>query len=68
MTGLQKKERVLAAYYDEEENSVMVEGVAKAWLGASALSQDTGYVYIDYFFDNYDACKAETEAEMDDVF
>ena len=68
MMGLIKKERVLAAYYDEEENSVMVEGVAKAYLRASAFSQDEGFVYIDYFFDNYEACKAEADAEMDDVF
>lgn len=68
MMGLTKRERVLAAYYDEEEGSVMVENVAKAYLNAKGLGSDTGFIVIDYFYDNSAACDAEIEAVQDDVF
>jgi len=68
MTGLLKKERFLVAYYDAEEGSTMVEGVQRAVLSGSALSSDTGYVNIDYFFNNHDSCNSEIEAIDEDVF
>jgi hypothetical protein len=68
MMGLLKKERTLAAYYDEEEGSTMVEGVAKAYIKAYAMNSNKGWVTIDYFFDNHDACSAEITAIEDDVF
>ena len=68
MMGLVKEERYLAASYDDEEGSKMVEDVQAAYLSAYGLSMDKGYLAIDYQFRNYDACKAEVEAVEDDVF
>ena len=68
MIGLLKKERFLIAYYDAEEGSTMVESVQKAILSASALSSDTGYIGLDYYFDNHDSCNSEIEAIEEDVF
>jgi|SaaInlStandDraft_1057018.scaffolds.fasta_scaffold167151_1 hypothetical protein len=68
MMGLNKKERILAGYYDEEEGSVMVENIEKAYLRALALSNDKGYVVVDYYFENHDSCQAEVDAAENDVF
>ena len=68
MMGLQKSERVLAAYYDEEEGSTMVEGVTKAYLTANAASSDSGWVSINYVFENHDACTEELNALDASVF
>ena len=68
MMGLKQKERILAGYYDEEEGSVMVENIEKAYLRALALSNDKGYVVVDYFFENHNACQAEVDSVENDVF
>jgi hypothetical protein len=68
MMGLVKQERVMNTYYDEEEGSTMKDNVEKAYLGGKALSAETGYVTIDYTFNNHQACVAETEEAIGDVF
>ena len=68
MMGLKQKERILAGYYDEEEGSVMVENIEKAYLRALALSNDKGYIVVDYFFENHNACQAEVDSVENDVF
>ena len=68
MMGLLKKERFLKAYYDPEEGSTMVESVQKAILSGSALSSDTGFISLEYYFDNHDSCNSEIEAIEEDVF
>ena len=66
--GLYKNERVLAGYFDEEEGSTMVENVTQAWISATALHTDKGYLRIDYKYSNAPACESEIQSLQEDVF
>ena len=67
MPALIKKERVLATLWSAEHNSKMKDNLKSLALLASATSRDTGYIAIEYEFDNYDSCKKEISEKVDDV-
>jgi glucosamine 6-phosphate synthetase-like amidotransferase/phosphosugar isomerase protein len=67
MPALIKKERVLATLWSAEHNSKMKDNLKSLALFASGSSRESGYIAIEYEFDNYDSCKKEISAKVDDV-
>jgi hypothetical protein len=68
MMGLLKKERILAASWESKSGASMKAGLAQAFLGASALSQEKGYFSLEYYFDNQSQCETEIKAKKSSVF
>jgi len=67
MPALIKKERTLASVWGVEYNSKMKDNLSSVVLLASASSRESGYIAIEYEFNNYDACKKEISEKVDDV-
>ena len=67
MMGLLKKERFLAATWEQESGSTLKNNLASVLLAARATSHDEGYVGIEYVFNNHDACKEELMRLQDEA-
>lgn len=67
MMAILKKDRYLMATWTKANGSAMKPGLQTIGLGVSATSSDRGYVWLEYYFDNYDACKAEATAQQKTV-
>lgn len=63
LMALRKNERTLIAIWKKENGAPLKGGVRVVYLGAGANRGDSGYVSVDYEFDNKDQCEAE---EADD--
>lgn len=59
MLGLVNEERLLAAFWDPQSGSTLPDGMATIDLVASPSSRDSGYIAIEYSFDNSMKCKTE---------
>jgi hypothetical protein len=68
MMGLLKKERALMTRWSGKDDLIMKYGIRDIFLAAGATSSDTGYVTLEYYFDNYDACEAEVKDSEKNVF
>jgi hypothetical protein len=66
--ALRQKERALMANWSAEDGLIMKYGLKQIIVAAAALDTNTGYVVVEYYFDNYDACEAEAKASESDVF
>ena len=68
MMGLLKKERVLMSVWSINNGLILPDNIKQIILVGVALKQDTGYIVLEYYFDNYDeAVKLEKE-KVDSVF
>jgi len=67
MPALIKKERVLASLWGAEYNSKMKDNLKSLALLASGSTRESGYIAIEYEFNNYEACKKEISEKVDDV-
>jgi hypothetical protein len=67
MPALTKKERVLASVWSAEYNSKMKDNLKSIALIVSGSTRESGYISIEYEFNNYEACKEEISEEVDDV-
>jgi hypothetical protein len=67
MMGLIKKERILAAIWEESEGSNLPADLKQIGLIASPSARDKGYISIEYSFTNMDTCEAELDAQEDDA-
>jgi len=59
MQSLHGKERYLAAFWDAEERSTLSDDIAEIVLDARTLSENEGYVRLDYAFTNWVRCEEE---------
>lgn len=67
MMGLLRNERHKAALWNSAANSKLTDSLTEIGLITVAASRDTGYITIEYKFDNYDACKEEINTKLDQV-
>ena len=67
MMGLYKGDRVLVASWESSEAQRLSDSLQTIGVGASALSTNTGYIWLEYYFLNYDECKRVVEAKKSDV-
>ena len=57
MMSLYKGDRVLATSWESSEAQRLSDSLQTIGVGASALSTNTGYIWLEYYFLNYDECK-----------
>lgn len=62
MMALLKKERMLAATWNEETRATLKRDLRDIYLVTSALSAETGWISLEYYFDNETACQEEIDA------
>jgi hypothetical protein len=67
MTALVKKERVLASRWQLDKAINQKHELKTVFLGASALSDDLGYLAVEYYFPNYDQCESEIKRAEDET-
>ncbi len=67
MMALIKNERGHASVWNAEEGSTLPPDLDTVGLIASALSRDTGYLSIEYYFKNKEAAEAELAGQEDDA-
>lgn len=68
MMGLAKKERLLFTKWAVDTGATMRQGLRDVFLGAAALSSSTGYVVLEYYFDNEPQCQKEIDNASGTVF
>lgn len=68
MMGVLKGERLYSVRWSLKDGSTMKPGLAQIYLSAQVLSQNTGFVALEYYFDNHDVCDKEIAAEGSKVF
>ena len=61
MKGLLKNERALLARWSVPDNHPMKPTIAKIYVAAYAISRDSGYLAVEYYFSNYDQCEVEVK-------
>ena len=67
MSGLNHKERYLFSCWDQESTAVLPNGLKAVYLGATALDSGSGYISVEYSFDNDQASDSEIAALEDDA-
>lgn len=67
MMSLYKGDRFLAALWENSEAQSLPDSLQTIGVGASALSTNTGYIWLEYYFLNHDECQRIIEAKKSDV-
>jgi len=67
MMSLYRGDRFLVASWESSEAQTLSDSLQTIGVGASALSTNTGYIWLEYYFLNYDECKMIVEAKESDV-
>jgi hypothetical protein len=62
MTALLKNERALFARWSAADNLTMKPTITKIYVAAYPVSRDSGYLAVEFYFNNYDQCEAELKA------
>jgi len=65
MMGLYKQERQLRARWSDRNTG---DGLRTILVSAAALTSSTAFVTLNYWFDNFDQCKAETDSQKAQVY
>lgn len=65
MMGLLKKERYLLAGWNEKSHAKLPANLTQVGLMANATRSDKGYISLEYYFSNKDACDAEVAKQAD---
>lgn len=61
MAGLAERERLLFAHWTEETRATLVPHLTNVFVGANAKNSESGYVVVEYYFDNEPACQQEVD-------
>lgn len=64
MNALLKDERKLLARWSVDDNLPMKPTIAKIYVAAYAVSDEAGYIAVEYYFTNYDQCQAELKPAL----
>ena len=64
MNALLKDERKLLARWSLDDNLPMKPTIAKIYVAAYAVSDEAGYIAVEYYFTNYDQCQAELKPAL----
>ena len=67
MMGLLQKDRFHSSIWDIEKGAVLPDNLDTIYVGVAALRRDTGYLAIEYYYDNYDECQASVTANQTDA-
>lgn len=65
MTSLEKGERLLAAEWSVDGHRKLPDRLTSIGLHAAAIDSDSGFLILEYTFDNYDNCRGEIESIED---
>ena len=68
MMALRRNERVLQAAYDAEEGSTMRNNVKEILLDAMAVNTSSGWISLQYKFENEEECQAEINQATESIF
>jgi hypothetical protein len=68
MMGLSKNERFYTYKWDKTTNAKLKNGIERIYAAAHALSRDSGYVGIEFYFSNYKDCKNAEKDEKAGAF
>jgi hypothetical protein len=64
MMGILQKDRYLMASWKKPDRSPLKDNIIQVGIMASASRRDTGFISVEYYLSNGDACNAElSEAE-----
>jgi len=61
MAGLAERERLLFAHWNEETRATLRPHLTSVFIGASAKNSESGYVVVEYYFDNEPGCQQEID-------
>jgi hypothetical protein len=61
MAGLADRQRLLFAQWTKETRANLSPPLASVFLGANAKSNESGYVVVEYYFDNEPECQQEID-------
>ena len=61
MAGLAERERLLFAHWNEDTRATLGPHLTSVFVGASAKSSQSGYVVVEYYFDNEPDCQQEID-------
>ncbi|HEY3160408.1 MAG TPA: hypothetical protein VGJ78_15695 [Vicinamibacterales bacterium] len=61
MAGLAERERLLFAHWNEETRATLRPHLTSVFVGASAKNSESGYLVVEYYFDNEPGCQQEIE-------
>jgi len=61
MAGLAERERLLFAHWTSESRATLGPHLTNVFVGASAKTSESGYVVVEYYFDNEPECQQEVE-------
>ena len=61
MAGLAERERLLFAHWNEETRATLRPHLTSIFIGASAKNSESGYVVVEYYFDNEPDCQQEID-------
>ena len=67
MQALQKRERLLFSNWEFKTGAKLGDGISSVFLGATAVDTETGYISIEYSFDNFAQSESEIGAAEDDA-
>jgi hypothetical protein len=61
MAGLAERERLLFAHWTEETRANLVPHLTSVFVAANAKASDSGYLVVEYYFDNEPECQQEID-------
>lgn len=65
MMALLQNERTLRARWSgPDDNLPMKPTISKIYVGVFAVTKDSGYLAVEYYFSNYDQCQVELKASQ----
>lgn len=64
MNALLKDERKLLARWSSEDKLPMKPTITKIYVAAYAVSPESGYIAVEYYFDNYMQCQEELKSAL----
>ena len=67
MQALQNRERLLHVTWDNSTGAQLTDSLSLIFLGASATDTESGFIFIEYSFDNILESEAEVAAAEDDA-
>ena len=67
MQALLSKERYFSSEWSKETGAVLSDGLVSVWLMVAASDTSTGFLNIEYLFDNHTVADAEVAALEDDA-
>lgn len=67
MQGLLSRERLLSCTWERGAERTLRDSLKSVFLGVQAISTDTGFIYVEYAFENFDESNLEIASAEDDA-